>query len=98
MVYTLNKKLALEIYKKIFLIRETEEKIVREYKNQKMRCPVHLSIGQEAPSAVLSCFLNNYDLSVSTHRGHAHYISKNGDITKYKTTTIIDNMLTNIIL
>ena len=82
MVYTLNKKLALEIYKKIFLIRETEEKIVREYKNQKMRCPVHLSIGQEAPPAVLSCFLNNYDLAVSTHRGHAHYISKNGDLKK----------------
>ena len=47
MVHTLNKSIALEIHKKIFLIRETEEKIASEYSNQKMRCPVHLSIGQE---------------------------------------------------
>ena len=59
MVHTLNKKAVLEIHKKIFLIRETEEKIAREYSNQKMRCPVHLSIGQEAVSAILSFFLSN---------------------------------------
>ena len=82
MVYTLNKKTALEIHKKIFLIRETEEKIAEEYSNQKMRCPVHLSIGQEAVSAALSHFLNNHDFAVSTHRGHAHYIAKNGNLKK----------------
>jgi TPP-dependent pyruvate/acetoin dehydrogenase alpha subunit len=82
LVYTLNKKAVLEIHKKIFLIRETEEKIAREYSNQKMRCPVHLSIGQEAVPAVLSCFLSNQDFVVSTHRGHAHYIAKNGNLKK----------------
>ena len=82
MVYTLNKKAALEIHKKIFLIRETEEKIAGEYSNQKMRCPVHLSIGQEAVPAALSHFLNNQDFVVSTHRGHAHYIAKNGNLKK----------------
>jgi TPP-dependent pyruvate/acetoin dehydrogenase alpha subunit len=82
LVYTLNKKTALEIHKKIFLIRETEEKIAEEYSNQKMRCPVHLSIGQEAVSAALSHFLNNQDFAVSTHRGHAHYIAKNGNLKK----------------
>ena len=82
MVYTLNKKAALEIHKKIFLIRETEEKIAGEYINQKMRCPVHLSIGQECVPATLSHFLNNRDFAVSTHRGHAHYIAKNGNLKK----------------
>jgi len=82
LVHTLNKSVALEIHKKIFLIRETEEKIAREYGNQKMRCPVHLSIGQEAVPAVLSDFLNNQDFVVSTHRGHAHYIAKNGNLKK----------------
>jgi TPP-dependent pyruvate/acetoin dehydrogenase alpha subunit len=82
LVHTLNKKAALEIHKKIFLIRETEEKIAREYSNQKMRCPVHLSIGQEAVPAVLSYFLNNQDPTISTHRGHAHYIAKNGNLKK----------------
>lgn len=82
MVHTLNKSNVLEIHKKIFLIRETEEKIASEYGNQKMRCPVHLSIGQEVVPAVLSGFLNNHDLVVSTHRGHAHYIAKNGNLKK----------------
>ena len=82
MVHTLNKSVALEIHKKIFLIRETEEKIASEYGNQKMRCPVHLSIGQEVAPAVLSDFLNNQDFVVSTHRGHAHYIAKNGNLKK----------------
>jgi len=82
LVHTLNKSVVLEIHKKIFLIRETEEKIAKEYSNQKMRCPVHLSIGQETVPAVLSNFLNNQDLVVSTHRGHAHYISKNGNLKK----------------
>jgi len=82
LVYTLNKKAALEIHKKIFLIRETEEKIARDYSNQKMRCPVHLSIGQEVVPAVLSHFLNDHDFAVSTHRGHAHYIAKNGNLEK----------------
>ena len=82
MVHTLNKSVALEIHKKIFLIRETEEKIASEYGNQKMRCPVHLSIGQEVVPAVLSDFLNNQDFVVSTHRGHAHYIAKNGNLKK----------------
>jgi len=82
LVYTLNKKSALEIHKKIFLIRETEERIAEEYSNQKMRCPVHLSIGQECVPATLSYFLNNQDFAVSTHRGHAHYIAKNGNLKK----------------
>lgn len=45
-----------------------------------MRCPTHLSIGQEAPPAVLSQFLTNDDFAVSTHRSHAHYLAKGGDL------------------
>ncbi len=82
MVYSLNKKTAVYIHKKIFLIRNAEEKISKEYSNQEIRCPVHLSIGQEAVPAVLSVFLSNKDLAVSTHRGHAHYLGKNGNLNK----------------
>lgn len=80
MVYSIDKKILLKIYKKIFLIRETEEKIAREYKKQEMRCPVHLSIGQEAVPSVLSCFLSKKDIAVSSHRGHAHYLAKGGSL------------------
>jgi len=61
-------------------IRAVEEKIAAEYNNQRMRCPTHLSIGQEAvPSAISSC-INKNDFAVSTHRGHAHYLAKGGDL------------------
>jgi len=45
-----------------------------------MRCPTHLSIGQEAPPAVLSQYLTHRDFAVSTHRSHAHYLAKGGDL------------------
>ena len=58
--------------------KEVELRIANEYKKQEIRCPVHLSIGQEAPSAALSLLVDKKDFSVSTHRGHAHYLSKGG--------------------
>jgi TPP-dependent pyruvate/acetoin dehydrogenase alpha subunit len=61
-------------------VRMVEEAIANSYHLGKMRCPTHLSIGQEAVPSVLSSFLNDKDLAVSTHRGHAHYIAKGGSI------------------
>ena len=41
-----------------------------------MRCPVHLSIGQEAIAAPLKFLLKKKDIVISGHRAHAHYIGK----------------------
>ncbi|MFB9887618.1 thiamine pyrophosphate-dependent dehydrogenase E1 component subunit alpha [Balneatrix alpica] len=65
----------------LYLIREVEEEIARRYPEGKMRCPTHLSIGQEGVPAVMSVLLNQQDLAVSTHRSHAHYLAKGGDLT-----------------
>ncbi len=70
----------INLLKVMMRIRAVEEKIAAEYNKQKMRCPTHLSIGQEAvPSAISSC-INKNDFAVSTHRGHAHYLAKGGDL------------------
>ncbi len=78
--------LSLREKKKIFeacsLIRLTELEISKRYSDNKMRCPVHLSVGQEGVSAVLSLLLKKRDFAVSTHRSHAHYICKGGSIKK----------------
>ena len=37
-----------DLYYKMLRIRLVEEKIAKLYTEQEMRCPVHLSIGQEA--------------------------------------------------
>jgi pyruvate dehydrogenase E1 component alpha subunit len=70
----------LELYRNILRIRMVEEAIASAYADQEMRCPVHLSIGQEAPSAAFSLVAERGDLAVSTHRGHAHYLAKGGDL------------------
>ena len=61
-------------------IRMVEERIADKYKEGKMRCPTHLSIGQEAASAALSLTIDKNDVAVSTHRCHAHYLAKGGDL------------------
>lgn len=61
-------------------IRAVEEGIAARYSEQEMRCPTHLSIGQELVGAALGIFLNPDDLAVSSHRAHAHYLGKGGDL------------------
>jgi pyruvate dehydrogenase E1 component alpha subunit len=61
-------------------IRTVEEGIARDYGAGQMRCPVHLSIGQEAVAAGVGQALRRDDLVVSGHRAHAHYLAKGGNL------------------
>jgi len=69
-----------KLYKSMLRIRLVEESIAAKYCEQKMRCPTHLSIGQEAIAVGVSANLSNNDLVLSTHRAHAHYLAKGGDL------------------
>jgi pyruvate dehydrogenase E1 component alpha subunit len=64
----------------MYRIRAVEEAIARYYPEGKMRCPVHLSIGQESIPAIFSQIIRPTDFAVSTHRGHAHYLAKGGNL------------------
>jgi len=61
-------------------IRFVELEIARRYGEGKMRCPTHLSVGQEAVSAAVGLALRKDDLAVSGHRAHAHYLGKGGSL------------------
>jgi len=74
--------LLIELYKKILYIRRVEEAIAEKYKENEMRCPVHLSIGQEASAVGLCHALELEDKIFSTHRCHAHYLAKGGDLNR----------------
>lgn len=67
-------------YLDMLRIRMIEERIAKEYPKQQMRCPVHLSIGQEAAAVGICAALKTEDRMVSTHRSHAHYLAKGGSI------------------
>jgi TPP-dependent pyruvate/acetoin dehydrogenase alpha subunit len=61
-------------------IRLAEEAIVRLYPAQEIRCPTHLSIGQEAVAAGVCAALRATDTAFSGHRCHAHYLAKGGSL------------------
>ena len=78
----LNSELLKNLYYDMLRIRLTEEKIAELYKEQEMRCPVHLCIGQEAIPAGICKHLTKEDLVFSGHRSHGHYLAKGGDLQK----------------
>tara|TARA_A100001388_G_C28714277_1_gene472895 strand:- start:109 stop:567 length:459 start_codon:yes stop_codon:yes gene_type:complete len=73
----------LTAYKCALLIRNVEKIIADNYKNGFMRCPTHLSIGQELVPSIYSLNNTKNDLAVSTHRAHAHYLAKGGCIDRF---------------
>jgi pyruvate dehydrogenase E1 component alpha subunit len=70
----------IQMFVNLQLIRSVELLISEKYDAQIFRCPVHLSIGQEAIAVGVSINLKLEDKVVSTHRSHAHYIAKGGDL------------------
>lgn len=73
-------ELGLRLLRHMHRVRAVEEEIAERYPEGKMRCPTHLSTGQEAvPAALAECLLTS-DFAVSTHRGHAHYLAKGGNL------------------
>lgn len=72
----------IEAYKTMQLIRLVEQRINDEYKFDEIKTPIHLSIGQEAVSTGVCIYLRKDDYAFGTHRSHAMYIAKGGDIKK----------------
>lgn len=72
----------LQVYKTSLRIRLVESRIAEKYPEGNMRCPVHLSIGQEIPSAIFQQVVKPGDTAISTHRAHAHYLAMGGNLPK----------------
>jgi TPP-dependent pyruvate/acetoin dehydrogenase alpha subunit len=68
------------LYKALYRIRRIEEEIARIYASDKIKSPVHLSIGQEAVSVGICEALKPQDVAFGTYRGHAMYLAKGGDL------------------
>ena len=63
-------------------IRMIENEISERYSDKEMRCPIHLSTGQEAIAVGVCDNLGKNDKIVSAHRSHAHYLAKGGSLKK----------------
>ena len=67
-------------YYLFLLIRKSEEKIIELYDSDKIKSPVHLSIGQEAIAVGVSLALSKSDIIFSNYRGHAHFIAREANL------------------
>jgi len=72
--------LSLDLFTEMVRIRMIEEAIAERYPQQEMRCPVHLSIGQEAVAVGVCRAARSSDYLISNHRAHAHYLAKGGSL------------------
>lgn len=72
----------LELYKKLYLIRRVEEKIIELAREKKVTPLVHLSMGQEACAVGMCDALSQDDYVWSNHRCHAHYLAKGGNLAR----------------
>ncbi len=72
-----------DLFRAMLRIRRIEEAIAERYPaptpaEQTIRCPVHLSIGQEAVPVGVAAALRPDDKFALTHRCHAQYLAKGG--------------------
>jgi pyruvate dehydrogenase E1 component alpha subunit len=70
----------LRLYRSLRLIRHVEEEVARVYPTDRIKSPVHLSIGQEFVSVGVCDVLRPDDHVSITYRGHAAYLAKGGDV------------------
>lgn len=69
-----------DLFRQLYRIRRVEEEIARVYPTDKIKSPVHLSIGQEAISVAVCLPLHRDDIVFLSYRSHAGYLAKGGDL------------------
>ena len=70
----------LGLHRSMLRIRRIEEEIERRYRDDQMKTPIHLVIGQEATAVGCCAALGQSDLVYSSHRTHGAYLAKGGDL------------------
>jgi TPP-dependent pyruvate/acetoin dehydrogenase alpha subunit len=68
------------LYRSLYRIRRVEEEIARAYPTDKIKSPVHLSIGQEGVAVGVCEALETADVVFGSYRGHAMYLAKGGEL------------------
>src|SRR5881628_1811501 len=66
----------IELYRKMQLIRQTEEQLARCHQRGLIHGACHTYVGQEAVAVGVCSHLRKDDVVFSTHRGHGHALAK----------------------
>lgn len=70
----------LDLYARMLLIREAEQYIIDHYAEDEMRCPMHMSRGQEHIAAGVMSALGERAAVFCSYRSHAAYLARTDDL------------------
>lgn len=70
----------LELYRKLYLIRQSEKYIVEHYHEDMMKTPMHMSMGQEAIAVGVLAAVGDRAQVFTSYRTHAAYLARTDDV------------------
>ncbi len=73
-------QLLLSLYRTMVTIRYSEESFIDSIIDGTIKCPVHLTSGEEAIATGVSAQLSNEDQVFGNHRSHGHFLAKGGSV------------------
>lgn len=71
-----NKQTLLDLFRRMQVIRQTEEQLARSHQRGLVHGACHTYVGEEAIAAGVCAHLGQRDVVFSTHRGHGHALAK----------------------
>ena len=81
-VQALDKKLLMEMLRRMLLIRRFEEQVIRLVERGEIVGAAHSYIGEEAVAVGACLALRDDDYMTGNHRSHGHPIAKGGQVKK----------------
>jgi 2-oxoisovalerate dehydrogenase E1 component len=75
-VASINKDESLALYRKMLIIRRTEEQLAKSHQAGMIPGACHTYVGEEAVASGVCAHLRDDDAVFSTHRGHGHALAK----------------------
>ena len=69
----------MELYRKLYLVRRSEQAIVKYYPENEMKTPMHMSMGQEAIPVAFCQALGPEGQVFGSYRSHALFLAKTED-------------------
>src|SRR3990167_9213033 len=79
----MTKEIAIQLFRSLFLARRSEEYIVKHYPVNRMRTPMHMSMGQEFVSVGVCQALEGKADVFASYRSHAAFLAQTHDTDRF---------------
>ena len=77
------KRLSIELYEKLYMVRRAEESIIQHYPYNEMKTPMHMSMGQEAIAVGVCHALGLENQIWTSYRTHAAFLAKTKAVDRF---------------